>query len=261
VGLMSNNTCLLGNFSSGTITAHRLSPWRHLDAKNGQSFFARQGRVRKERLLSIPTRLSAMICLGVLIGGPSPARGQGQDSGQAPARSASIASAPTAEEYDADKQNMLVIYKALKAYEKEHGKLPDWLSDLVPKYIEDSSVLVSPFFRRTGKQELYGNEDPRVTTSYIYEFSAKPVPKVIHDAFPNLAAGITMREWKTKQIAEFGSVVPILRCFLHNPVLNVTSDGEFFESGAYWETDQKTLELRKKRLTTGSKAESKPKDP
>ena len=96
-----------------------------------------------------------------------------------------------------------------------------------------------------------------MTTSYIYEFSAKPVPDVIRGAFPQLAAGTTMREWKTKQIAEFGPVVPILRCFLHNPVLNVTSDGEFFESGAFWETDPKTLELRKKRLAPGAKTESK----
>jgi hypothetical protein len=197
------------------------------------------------------------MCLGVLIGGVSPARGQGQ----APRSSASIASAATGEEHEADKQNMLVIYKALKTYEKEHGKLPDWLSDLVPKYIQDTNVLVSPVFRRTGKEELYGNEDPHVTTSYIYEFSAKPVPKVILTAFPNLASGTTMREWKTKQTEEFGAVVPILRCFLHNPVLNVTSDGEFFESGAYWETDPKTLEVRKKRLATGSKTESKRKDP
>jgi hypothetical protein len=118
-------------------------------------------------------------------------------------------------------------------------------------------VFVSPVFRRTGQQELYGNEDPRITTSYIYEFSAKPVPQVIRSAFPELAADTTMREWKTRQITEFGQVVPILRCFIHNPVLNVTFDGEFFESGGYWETDPKTLELRKKRAATGSKKESK----
>jgi hypothetical protein len=197
------------------------------------------------------------MCLGLLTVAPSPGRSQGQ----APRPSASIASAPTAEEHETDKQNMLLIYKALRAYEKDHGKLPDWLSDLAPKYVHDSNVLSSPFFRRTGKEELYGNEDPHVKTSYIYEFSAKPVPEVIRGVFPNLAPGMTMREWKTKQVAEFGPVVPILRCFLYNPVLNVTSDGEFFESGAYWETDPKTLELRKKRLATGSKTESKPSNP
>lgn len=212
----------------------------------------------KNQIRSVSTGLSAVMCLAFLIGVPSPARGQGQDSGQATGPSASAASAATAEEREADKQNMLVIYKALKTYEKEHGKLPDWLSDLIPKYIQDSNVLASPFFRRTGKQELYGNEDPQVTTSYIYEFSAKPVPQVIRTAFPNLAAGMTMKEWKTKQVAEFGPVVPILRCFLYNPVLNVTSDGEFFESGGYWETDPKTLELRKKRLGSSSKSEPKP---
>jgi hypothetical protein len=201
------------------------------------------------------------MCLGVLIAAYSLARGQAQDSGQAARSSGAIVSQASAEEHDADKQNMLVIYKALKSYEKEHGKLPDWLSALMPKYIQDTNVLVSPLFLRTGKEQLYGNEDPHVTTSYIYEFSAKPVPKVIHNAFPDLPAGMTMREWKTRQITEFGPVVPILRCFLHNPVLNVTSDGEFFESGGYWETDPKTLELRKKRAASGSKTDSKTKEP
>src|SRR5579862_1328453 len=201
---------------------------------------------------------SAVVCLGAIICGVSPTYCQGQSSGQTPQASASIPSPATAEERETDKQNMLVIYKALKAYEKDNTKLPDWLSDLVPKYIKDTNVLVSPVFRRTGQRQLYGNEDPRLNTSYIYEFSAKPVPKVILSAFPNLAPGTTMRQWKTRQIDEFGSVVPILRCFLHNPVLNVTSDGEFFESGGYWETDPKTMELRKKRLTPASKTESKP---
>jgi hypothetical protein len=70
-----------------------------------------------------------------------------------------------------------------------------------------------------------------------------------------------MREWKTRQLAEFGPVVPILRCFLHDPVLNVSSDGEFFESGAYWETDPNTIQLRKKRMATESKAAAKPSSP
>lgn len=204
---------------------------------------------------------AAVICCVIPVLAPPPARGQTPESAQAAARPAAIASSPTTEEHDTDKENMLAIYKALKAYQKEHGKLPDWLSDLVPKYLADTNVLVSPFFRRTGKQELYGNEDPRLLTSYIYEFSAKPIPTVIHNAFPNLPAGMTMREWKTTQIAEFGPVVPILRCFIHNPVLNVSSDGEFFESGGYWETDPKTAELRKKRLSSGSKAESKTTNP
>lgn len=205
--------------------------------------------------LDSPRQILAVICLAVLAA--APARGQAQDSPPRSGPAGAVASAPTMQDREADKRNMLVIYKALKTYEQDHGKLPDWLSDLAPKYVGDTNVFVSPFAVRTGKQELYGNEDPRITTSYIYEFSAKPVPKVILSAFPNLPAGITMREWKTRQIAEFGPVVPVLRCFLHNPVLNVTSDGEFFESGGYWETDPITTELRKKRMGSGAKTESK----
>ena len=208
-------------------------------------------RERKGQL-SITPLLPLLLGGAVMLGAVFLTSAQDQSPAGTPA-----AVVPATEEHDTDKQHMLAIYKALKAYEKDHGKLPDWLSDLLPKYIQDTNLLVSPFFLRTGNQQLYGNEDPHVVTSYIYEFSAKPVPKVILSAFPNLPAGITMKQWKTKQITEFGPVVPILRCFIHNPVLNVTSDGEFFESGAYWETDSKTLELRKKRLAGESKVQSK----
>ena len=213
----------------------------------------------RERKNQLPQALSLSLLLtvGVLFGTASLTRAQEQNSRSLAGTPVIVDGSPTAEDHETDKQHMLAIYKAIKAYEKDNGKLPDWLSDLLPKYIQDTNLFVSPFFLRTRKQELYGNEDPRVVTSYIYEFSAKPVPKVILNAFPNLPAGITMKQWKTKQITEFGPVVPILRCFLHNPVLNVTSDGEFFESGAYWETDSKTSDLRKKRLAGESKVQSK----
>jgi len=202
----------------------------------------------------VPSAHVLFLLIAALLYGPkSSACAQAANSSSATANVIETQGAPTQEEHDIDKSHMLVIFKALKAYEKDHGKLPDWLSDLLPKYIADSNILVSPYFLRTGKQELYGNEDPRATNSYIYEFSAKPVPKVIRSAFPDLPAGVTMQQWKIKQVAEFGPVVPILRCFIYNPVLNVTSDGEFFESTAYWETDPKTSELRKKRLMNPAK--------
>jgi hypothetical protein len=207
------------------------------------------------------THLCVLICLGILSDNLSSGRCHGQAPTRVPRSASSVDSAPTADEREADRKNLLTIYKALKAYEKERGKLPDWLSDLVPKYIQDTNVLVSPFYQRTGKEVLYGNDDPHLKTSYIYEFSAKPVPKAIRSAFPNLPDSMTMKEWKTRQLVEFGPVVPIVRCFLHNPVLNVSSDGEFFESEAYWETDPKTLELRKKRSATSSKTESKRDNP
>ena len=218
-------------------------------------------QTEKKQWVLIPSRFCALICLGILIAATTSAWRKGQSSTRVQRPTVSDGSSPTAEEHDADKKNLLLIYKALKSYEKEHGKLPDWLSDLVPKYIQDSNVLVSPFFLRTGKEVLYGNEDPHLKTSYIYEFSAKPIPAAIRGAFPNLPDGMTMKEWKTKQVAEFGRVVPIVRCFLYDPVLNVSSDGEFFESGAYWETDPKTLELRKKRMGAGSKTATKNDNP
>ena len=98
----------------------------------------------------IHTKLCPIAGLAVVLVCWYPAWGQAQGSGQARVASVSAASAATDEEREVDKQHLLAIYKALKAYEKDQGKLPDWLSDLVPKYIQDTNVLVSPYFVRTG---------------------------------------------------------------------------------------------------------------
>ena len=130
------------------------------------------------RIISKMIHLCVLICLGILSSNLSLSRCHGQSPTRAVRSSSSVESAPTAEERETDKKNLLTIYKALKTYEKDHGKLPDWLSDLLPKYIKDTNVLVSPFYHRTGKEVLYGNDDPHLKTSYIYEFSAKPVPNL-----------------------------------------------------------------------------------
>src|SRR5579859_3838079 len=69
-----------------------------------------------------------VLCLVPLLLAPIPIQAQGQVSGKNPSASASVPVTPTAADRETDKQNMLSIYRALKAYEKEHGKLPDWLS-------------------------------------------------------------------------------------------------------------------------------------
>ena len=67
-----------------------------------------------------------------------------------------------------DKENMLKIHRAIFSYFRDHGELPDYLSNLVPKYLSDPDVLVSPKEKRTGKSVLYGRDDPKLQVFYIY---------------------------------------------------------------------------------------------
>ena len=48
-------------------------------------------------------------------------------------------------------RNLKTIYAAVQAYQKDQKDLPNWFSDLVPKYLPDVTVLMCPVSRRTGK--------------------------------------------------------------------------------------------------------------
>ena len=126
--------------------------------------------------------------------------------------------------------NLKRIYEAIQAYQNDHKDIPNWLSDLVPDYLPDATVLVCPVCRRTGKVEAPPLTDPRLPTSYLFEFC--PVP--LGQQAPN-APTRTRREWKRRQMGLLGSVVPIVRCRHHTPVLNVAFDGHIYESPGMWE--------------------------
>lgn len=136
-------------------------------------------------------------------------------------------------EKDQDRQHLERIYKAICAYYRDHQDLPNWLSDLVPQYLPDTSDLVSPVETRTGKSVLYGRQDPKLPTSYIYEFNAAPAPEEFNRG---RSVPLTCKEWKLMQLKKFGLVTPILRCHLHNPVLNVAYAGDIYETGLLWES-------------------------
>src|SRR5437899_4068322 len=46
---------------------------------------------------------------------------------------------------------------------------------------------------------------------------------------------IRMRDWKRRQMGLVGSAVPMVRCHLHNPVLNLSFDGKIYERPDTWE--------------------------
>jgi hypothetical protein len=51
---------------------------------------------------------------------------------------------------------------------------------------------------------------------------------------------------------EYGPVVPLLRCQLHSPILNISYSGDIYETGLFWETDPNTRALMR-RLGPGPK--------
>ena len=132
--------------------------------------------------------------------------------------------------------NLLKIHAAIMAYRKDHQQMPDWLSDLVPNYLSDTNVFLCPVQVATGATSSWWLpiDDPKIATSYSYEFSALTNNK-FSDIYGLSLAGDTMKTWKTRQLARYGSVVPVLRCSLHGPVLNVTFAGELVETPAAWE--------------------------
>lgn len=42
-------------------------------------------------------------------------------------------------------------WAAIMAYKKDHGQVPDHLSDLIPGYVPDPDALISPTEQRTGR--------------------------------------------------------------------------------------------------------------
>lgn len=145
----------------------------------------------------------------------------------------SAASTPNraAEEKEACSRNLQTIYAAIQTYQADHKDLPNWLSDLVPQYLPDASVLVCPVCRRTGRTEPGPLADPKISSSYLFEFCPLPLGNMVTNAPTR-----TRREWKRRQMGLVGSVVPLVRCRHHQPVLNLAFDGRIYESPSSWET-------------------------
>jgi hypothetical protein len=142
----------------------------------------------------------------------------------------------TPAEKEIDIAQMKQIWKALMTYVAEKGQTPDFLSDLVPEYLPDKAVLVSPAHTRTGMSGDNGFTDPKLPASYCYEFSSRK--------FFNSPR--SFRDLKNAQMQEFGAVVPILRCFLYPKVVNVGYAGDVYETELYWESAPETEEVIKR---------------
>jgi len=131
------------------------------------------------------------------------------------------------QELQACAANFRKIYVAIKRYEKDKDKLPDWLSDLVPNYLSNETLFCpddanhnSPFWR-----------DPKLPCSYGYEFSMAGIPRSW-----SVVGGMPCRDWKTQQVKLFGDIVPVVRCH-HHPTrpLNLSVGGQIYWGPGSWE--------------------------
>jgi len=146
---------------------------------------------------------------------------------------------------DAERQqctrNLKQIYQAIRSYQLEHRDLPPWLSDLVPNYLPNTNVLRCPAYERTAVHRSFGLSDPKVPGSYLYEFCDRKAPSGIAAGSTGWDRGMTMKEWKVRQLLIFGADVPLVRCWHHDPLLNLAFSGEVYESGQMWEAKQRAI--------------------
>ncbi len=117
------------------------------------------------------------------------------------------------------RKNLRKISLAITDYRADHkGELPEHLSDLYPKYLQDESVLLCP----GNSQPLEGMDDfadPKMKCSYLYEFSPKP------------------REQKEEQLGDFGDRVAMVRCRNHGRWLSLSYGGEIYFTQVVWENE------------------------
>jgi hypothetical protein len=135
-----------------------------------------------------------------------------------------------AQEKEGCMRNLKLIYEAIQAYQADHKDLPNWLSDLVPQYISDANILVCPLCKRTGLIETSGLADPKLPSSYLFEFCPLQLGREAPDDPTK-----TRRDWKRRQMGMVGSIVPLVRCRHHAKVLNLAYDGRIYESPPLWE--------------------------
>jgi thiol-disulfide isomerase/thioredoxin len=145
------------------------------------------------------------------------------------------------------------VYQAIQACRRDHKDLPDWLSDLVPKHLATTNLLICPGFAHSPKAHPYRElGDPCIPTAYVYDFS------------PALWVGRPMRDFKRRQMGLVGGRVSIVRCHFHDKALSLSFDGVVFESPVTWESSYADVldpaELSVERLFGGPNSPRKLQD-
>ena len=69
-------------------------------------------------------------------------------------------------------ENFKTIGKAIATYRADHdGNMPDWLSDLYPKYLSDPELLLCPADKERGNPIYKALTDPKMRCSYLYDWT------------------------------------------------------------------------------------------
>ena len=121
----------------------------------------------------------------------------------------------TAEDFKGIKkcrENLRQIQLAREKYSDDTNKDPQWLSELVPEYLEKKTLLC-PADATNGKPGVLteGAGDPTLPCSYLYEF--RPSQKSIRETI----------------LANEGDMLPIVRCEHH--LLNLSVGGKLYRNG------------------------------
>ena len=145
----------------------------------------------------------------------------------------SVELSPEERNKQVDREHLRALHRGLLKYKQEHGHFPEYLSQLVPDYV-DASALTSPRQKADGMNDnLADHPDPGVAKpGYGYEFSNL----VFRD-------GRTFEDIKEVQRAEWGDAVPILRAFGYGKVINMSYGGDLYETQLNWEWDPATLDV------------------
>jgi tetratricopeptide (TPR) repeat protein len=123
--------------------------------------------------------------------------------------------------------NLAKIYAAIREYKRDKGRLPGWLSDLVPDYLSKDLLLC----RNDPRHTAAWYPDPVLPCSYSYEFSLARIPSGWDPT-----QSMTSHDWKTQQVKLFGDVVPIVRCRHHDDmILGISVGGQIYRSPNNWE--------------------------
>ncbi len=129
-------------------------------------------------------------------------------------------------------RNLKHLFCALAEYKEKYQEHPNSLSDLLPEYVSDPSMLICP--TALALRENSAGNSGFVDTSdglstYAYELGMTEFIK--HNG-----TRYTIRQFKHLQRAALDDSVPIIRCFRHgNQAINMPFSGRIYRGPRYWE--------------------------
>ena len=134
--------------------------------------------------------------------------------------------------------NLKQIGEAIAAYRTDHdGEMPDWLSDLYPKYLSDPKLLLCPADETGGTPAQYtAFKDPLMPSSYLYTFNPLKYPGKPTVFEIDQPDSDTFKEAVTIEMKHYGEMAPTVRCLHHSQVqiLNLAYNGKVYLSKRSW---------------------------